>query len=108
MNCLYKIPCYLKACLYWNKLTFLLSLNASSRQTPSKSPLPFTQGWPVHVYSGVTVTSMFVFIHVDFIFAGHLLKDEKTLDSYGIQDGFTIYVMKKCPEPEPIGMKDIY
>lgn len=51
---------------------------------------------------------MFVFIHVDFIFAGHLLKDEKTLDSYGIQDGFTIYVMKKCPEPEPIGMKDIY
>ena len=33
-----------------------------------------------------------------------MLKDEKTLDSYGIEDGFTIYAMKKCPEPEPIGM----
>jgi len=38
----------------------------------------------------------------NFIFAGQLLKDEKTLDSYGIEDGFTVYVMKKCPEPEPI------
>lgn len=48
---------------------------------------------------------MCVLVHVDFIFAGELLKDEKTLDSYGIKDGFTVYVMKKCPEPEPIGMK---
>nr|XP_058963532.1 ubiquitin-like protein 7 isoform X2 [Pocillopora verrucosa] len=38
----------------------------------------------------------------NFIFAGELLKDEKTLDSYGIKDGFTIYVMIKNPEPEPI------
>jgi len=36
------------------------------------------------------------------IFAGELLQDEKTLDSYGIQDGFTVYVLRKCPEPEPI------
>lgn len=36
------------------------------------------------------------------IFAGELLKDDETLDSYGIQDGFTVYVIKKCPEPEPI------
>ena len=48
---------------------------------------------------------MYVLVFVDFIFAGELLKDEKTLDSYGIKDGFTVYVMKKCPEPEPIGMK---
>lgn len=38
----------------------------------------------------------------NFIFAGELLKDDKTLDSYGIKDGFTIYVMIKNPEPEPI------
>jgi len=49
---------------------------------------------------------LYVFVCVDLIFAGHLLKDKKTLDSYGIEDGFTVYVMKKCPEPEPIGMKD--
>lgn len=44
---------------------------------------------------------------VDFIFAGELLKDEKTLDSYGIKDGFTVYVMKKNPEPEPIGENNL-
>ena len=57
---------------------------------------------------GVTVFTlryMYALLCVDFIFAGELLKDEKTLDSYGIEDGFTVYVMKKCPEPEPIGMK---
>ena len=52
-----------------------------------------------------TLRYMIVCSGVDFIFAGELLKDEKTLDSYGIEDGFTVYVMKKCPEPEPIGMK---
>lgn len=36
------------------------------------------------------------------VFAGELMKDEKTLDSYGIQDGFTVYVLRKCPLPEPI------
>ena len=40
---------------------------------------------------------------VDCVFAGELMKDEKTLDSYGIQDGFTVYVLRKCPFPEPIG-----
>ena len=45
---------------------------------------------------------------LDFIFAGELLKDEKTLDSYGIKDGFTIYVMIKNPEPEPIGENDTF
>lgn len=34
------------------------------------------------------------------IFAGELLQDEKTLASYGIQDGFTVYVVKKWPDPE--------
>lgn len=36
------------------------------------------------------------------IFAGELLQDEKTLDFYGIQDGFTVYVIKKCSDPEPL------
>ncbi|CAH3029080.1 unnamed protein product [Porites evermanni] len=34
------------------------------------------------------------------IFAGELLQDDKTLASYGIQDGFTVYVVKKWPDPE--------
>lgn len=51
-------------------------------------------------------TGLFQYVSINFadcIFAGELLEDGKTLDSYGIQDGFTVYVLRKCPEPEPIG-----
>ena len=47
-------------------------------------------------------------VHIaDCIFAGELLQDEKTLASYGIQDGFTVYVVKKWPDPELLGIKDL-
>lgn len=48
-------------------------------------------------------------VHIaDCIFAGELLQDEKTLASYGIQDGFTVYVVKKWPDPELLGIKTFW
>lgn len=37
----------------------------------------------------------------DLVFCGRKLKDELTLDSYGIESGSTVHILKKSwPEPE--------
>lgn len=43
---------------------------------------------------------LFVFF-VDLIYCGRKLKDDQTLDFYGIQPGSTVHVLRKSwPEPD--------
>ena len=41
---------------------------------------------------------------LDLIYGGLLLKDNNTLESYGLKDGSTVHMVKRPIEVEPIGM----
>jgi hypothetical protein len=40
------------------------------------------------------------FLQIDVIYRGLLLKDDKTLESYGLKDNATVYIIYKEPKVE--------
>jgi len=37
------------------------------------------------------------------IYCGKLMKDEVALKNYGVEDGCTVFVMRKRPKDKPVG-----
>ncbi|XP_030622120.1 ubiquitin-like protein 7a [Chanos chanos] len=91
-----------------------LALKLMDQPTLPKSVLPFPEAEPGDVPPGeyrVATLKQLVSAHlpeeipdpelIELVYCGRKLKDDLTLDSYGIQSGSTVHILKKSwPEPE--------